>query len=427
MTSPLLTATLIAMGIGQSLLFAALLVFKRPHPGAWWMALFHFAAALVMSALAVNNIAKASADARLMAHLLVGLFFLGPLLWIYAQAATAQPVAMTRRWRHFAIGLALHIALVSGLITFDPAPQDDAAWFVENYLLVQSPAEKVSTGLVFAHVGAYVVGVWVVLRRHRRRLKTEYSSIENRTFDWLSTVSTMLALGIGTWLALRSLSPVALDVAIAIFYLLLTFLAGIKGLSQIDPATVKAASQRVLAIEEPSTNALAIAPLPSGPSQDPVSQKYAKSTLTVDAANHIGQALERLMREEKLYLDEDLTLASLAAALKVTTHHLSQVLNGNMNTTLFDYVNEKRVQEVQRCLRDPAYDAQTVLEIALASGFSSKTPFNAAFKRHVGTTPSAYRNESRSRQTKQMANGVSIISYFNAQPHAQKRAACEAE
>jgi AraC-like DNA-binding protein len=53
------------------------------------------------------------------------------------------------------------------------------------------------------------------------------------------------------------------------------------------------------------------------------------------------------------------------------------------------------VAEVKRCLLDPAYGSQAILEIARASGFSSKTAFNAAFREHAGVTPSEFRRRSR--------------------------------
>ena len=41
-------------------------------------------------------------------------------------------------------------------------------------------------------------------------------------------------------------------------------------------------------------------------------------------------------------------------------------------------------------LSDPA-ETRTILDLAYASGFTSKSTFNAAFKRQVGETPSGYR------------------------------------
>jgi AraC-like DNA-binding protein len=124
--------------------------------------------------------------------------------------------------------------------------------------------------------------------------------------------------------------------------------------------------------------------------------KYGKSTLTQEQALEVKTQLEMLMASERCFLENDLTLAVLASRLTVSAHHLSQVLNESMRTSFYDYINELRVTEVTRCLKDPAYSTQTVLEIALDSGFSSKTTFNTVFKRVTGITPTAYRAQQAS-------------------------------
>jgi AraC-like DNA-binding protein len=71
------------------------------------------------------------------------------------------------------------------------------------------------------------------------------------------------------------------------------------------------------------------------------------------------------------------------------------LLNDELDQSFFDYINSHRVAEVKRCLLDPAYGSQAILGIAKASGFSSKTAFNAAFREHAGVTPSEFRRRSR--------------------------------
>lgn len=119
--------------------------------------------------------------------------------------------------------------------------------------------------------------------------------------------------------------------------------------------------------------------------------RYARSGLSPARRAELARRLDDFMREERAFLEGDLTLQSLAARCGVPAHHCSQVLNQELGSSFFDYVNRLRVEEAQRCLRDPAYDAQTVLDIGLASGFNSKAAFNASFKRLAGCTPSAYR------------------------------------
>ena len=98
------------------------------------------------------------------------------------------------------------------------------------------------------------------------------------------------------------------------------------------------------------------------------------------------------MESNRPYLDPELTLPKLADDLKVTNHHLSQVINEVHGKNFFNFINEYRVEEVKRKIQDPKYQNYTLLGIAFESGFNSKSAFNRVFKNITGTTPSTYRN-----------------------------------
>jgi AraC-like DNA-binding protein len=119
--------------------------------------------------------------------------------------------------------------------------------------------------------------------------------------------------------------------------------------------------------------------------------KYERSALDEQKRARLLEQLEDLINREKPWLENDLTLPGLAQRAQMSPHHLSQVLNEHIGKNFFDYINELRVREVQRCLRDSRYAEAPVLEIALAAGFNSKAAFNTAFKKFTGTTPGAYR------------------------------------
>ena len=65
-----------------------------------------------------------------------------------------------------------------------------------------------------------------------------------------------------------------------------------------------------------------------------------------------------------------------------------------LQQNFFDYINSQRVAEVQRQLSN-AVSATAILDLALAAGFNSKSTFNAAFRKHSGMTPSAWRAQQQ--------------------------------
>lgn len=102
--------------------------------------------------------------------------------------------------------------------------------------------------------------------------------------------------------------------------------------------------------------------------------------------------LETLMRGDRLYREEGLTIAALALRLKTPEHRLRRLINqGRGYRNFSDFLNSWRLAEVEAALLDPAQTQVPVATIALDAGFGSLGPFNRAFKARTGLTPTAFR------------------------------------
>ena len=93
------------------------------------------------------------------------------------------------------------------------------------------------------------------------------------------------------------------------------------------------------------------------------------------------------------YLDAELSLNSLAKKLNLQPHELSRIVNVGLKKSFTDLINEYRVAEVIRKMKDPAYHHLTILGIAFEAGFSSKATFNRAFKQVLGKNPVDYKHD----------------------------------
>jgi putative ABC transport system permease protein len=109
-------------------------------------------------------------------------------------------------------------------------------------------------------------------------------------------------------------------------------------------------------------------------------------------ARQKGRKLREAVAANHLYEDAELTLTTLALKLGVHPHELSRIINLGLDKNFNDFINECRVREIARKMRDPAYDRLTLLGIAYESGFNSKTTFNRVFKQMTGQTPVDYKN-----------------------------------
>ncbi|NQX40337.1 AraC-type DNA-binding protein [Pedobacter steynii] len=120
-------------------------------------------------------------------------------------------------------------------------------------------------------------------------------------------------------------------------------------------------------------------------------KRYQKSTLSEALLDSYEQQLYALMIRQKVFLDAELSLASLAKELRIPKHHLTQVLSVRVGENFYHYVNRFRIDYACKLINKSVVDL-TLEELAYKSGFNSKTSFNRYFKSQVGCTPSEYRN-----------------------------------
>lgn len=126
-----------------------------------------------------------------------------------------------------------------------------------------------------------------------------------------------------------------------------------------------------------------------------VQEKYKTSALDRERVAEVLPRLVRLMEEEKVFLDGNLSLRKLAERLMIHPNYLSQIINEQLGSSFNDFINKYRIQEAQRRLLDPKESRKTVLDIAYDTGFYSKSVFNNAFKKFTGQTPSQFKKKPK--------------------------------
>ena len=97
--------------------------------------------------------------------------------------------------------------------------------------------------------------------------------------------------------------------------------------------------------------------------------------------------LLRLMQEEKIYEDPELSLTQVAKQLQSNPSFISMVVNRGFELNFNDFVNQFRIEAVKEMLKKGEHKKQTLLGIAYECGFNSKATFNRAFKKVTGLTP----------------------------------------
>lgn len=128
---------------------------------------------------------------------------------------------------------------------------------------------------------------------------------------------------------------------------------------------------------------------------------YPRSKLSAVNLSKALEGLDQALRIQKVFKQEDLTLAELSGLIGVTPHQLSEICNAQLNTSFPKLLSYHRVQEARELL---AKTDLNILELAFESGFASKSAFNIEFKRVTGMTPREY----RARRGLELDSGIAI-------------------
>jgi AraC-like DNA-binding protein len=107
---------------------------------------------------------------------------------------------------------------------------------------------------------------------------------------------------------------------------------------------------------------------------------------------HIEQ-LEKIMAEDKPYLEPEITLEQLAERMAFPPRLLSIIINRRFNKNFFEFINYYRVEQAKELLTNHRYQDHTMLDLMSDAGFNSKSAFNRFFKKFVGMTPTEYRQQ----------------------------------
>ncbi len=231
-------------------------------------------------------------------------------------------------------------------------------------------------------IPTYVIWILYLLRKHRTNLKYYFSNLDNKDLEWVRYLIWSIA-------------------AVGVFIIL----AGI-GRMKLTSLVLQNTDQYVLAVTSIWVFGLGFYAIRQtaifqgvtfqngGPTRKVTDQEslteYKKNRLKQFEEDNLKVKLEEYIDSEKPFLQSRLTIDDLADNLQLPVHELSLFINESLNQNFHDLINAYRVKEFKSNLKDPANKNFTLVGIAMSCGFNSKASMNRIFKKHTGTTPSAY-------------------------------------
>ncbi len=210
---------------------------------------------------------------------------------------------------------------------------------------------------------SYVVAGIVIIRRYRRALVQQQSTTEGIDLKWLDVMAygqvVIWSIGVSLWIITRdNYQPTLIYIAVSVWMMVMGYL----GLTQQTIQTVRPLKQ---------------------PVEPPPDERYPE----------VNERLSQLMQDEKLYRKPALNIGQLASVSGYPEYLISLVINRIHQSTFREYINRLRVEDAVASLLDST-DSRSILDISYDCGFTSKSTFNAAFKRLKNQTPSEFRKQS---------------------------------
>ncbi len=210
----------------------------------------------------------------------------------------------------------------------------------------------------------YAIAILIHLQSFKSDLLNNFSSTKERDLRWVSYLAiTMIGLLI-IWI-LAFLFGGLWGWALAITRILVLFFIGWYGLRQQTVFT---------------EGAILIQP-----------EKYERSGMNEKIRSQITENLQRAMIEDKDYLINDLKLTEVAKKIGTSSQLMSQYFNQVEGKSFFQYINELRVNEAMRIIKEEKH--LPIIEVSYKAGFNSKSTFNASFKKIAGISPTQWRKK----------------------------------
>lgn len=243
----------------------------------------------------------------------------------------------------------------------------------------------------------YLVFTWRFLLRIEKIFQENYSALDKNNLDWYR----YLIIGFIVIIVTDSACTVYefffdmiewnIGTIIALIYIAMYLYLGYKGMFQaqilmpdflLDKISGKAPEQEIF--QEPEVSV----------TESPVKMVTGQlDSFSVHEIDGLKSKLLSLLENDKVFLNEELSLTELSDKMGISNKKLSELLNKYLNTSFYDLVNDYRIGEVKRRLDAGDAEKYTMVSIAYDSGFQSKASFYRIFKNREGISPTDYRKK----------------------------------
>lgn len=319
---------------------------------------------------------------QLYISLLPAMFFLFlPALWIYHDTLISS-----RPWgwhksltKHF---LSIPVMFLLFLALFSLPDKEFHQMFFSSEIVDTFWLKGLSFAFLISVLGwcllsfGYLFSIAARTSKYRTHIRLVYADESGRSLNWIGLTSTLI---IFTWIYGMVVFAVEnrlqkygfSETGVLVLLMMIVLVVALNGLKQKPGFSdvLEVVDAEVLLEKKP----------------------YEHSALSENDMHRISAKLSAAITENKVYLEPELNLVKLSKYVAEPSQYISQTLSQHLNTTFFDFINKARINEARQLLTTTD---ESVLCIAHATGFNSRSSFYRAFRQHMNQTPGQYRSQS---------------------------------
>ncbi len=354
-SSLLLSASLVNLAITAALtLFSG--KFRGNGKARFWFLILNACIAIILTESIIRNSQLFDTFPYLLFMSTPVLFIVQVALYFYQNALNGKK---EKYWPHLIIPALNFLIMVP---TFMMKPEDKLAMFHQED--IQDPL-----WIVLFYLGYFTFYQFLTFRAHKRQsaaLENEYSK---NTLEWQKLASKAVAFS--------GFALFAIPVILAVQYF------------QLSAETTTHIRKGATVVFSLISHVLLFS-LTLSTEDKKVTQVTPKKEQPYPNLQSKRENLLQFLKSEQPYLDNDLTLNSLAEQIGWSRSELSTIINRGFELNFYDFINSQRMKALSERIKNKEDKTYTLDHLVEACGFTNYVSFYRYVKRTRGISPSAF-------------------------------------
>ena len=293
-----------------------------------------------------------------------------PALWFFAQSQLDKTFRLTvRSLKHAVLPLA---SLLAAIIYYAPMTLEQVAVEMEAMAAGnENLAAIINNYTIIGMFFGYFIAIFFYIRKRKKHFLDHYSDCDYITVTWTQKYFIMFFSLFFVSVAAYIISP--------------------RSDAWLCPIINSAGTAYLVYIVVFHSTAPFINRLTDAPAHNGTHEKNASlPALSPAQMQEICEKAMHYLASSGAYTNPDFSLSMLSVGTGISFTNLSRSLNGCMNKTFFDFINQMRVEEAKRKLLSTKEKRMTIETIAGDCGFRSRSAFYNAFAKTEGKSPTQW-------------------------------------